>query len=448
MRMQVSKFNLFPFSPAKCPVFYGWAVVAAGALGILMSVPGQTIGVSVFTDSLISALDLTRNQLSVAYMLGTLGSASLLPMAGKLYDRIGSRISAPIAAIALAVVLLILSRSDALADFASRSLGLQPSTSAFMVILLCFMALRFWGQGILTLSSHNMIAKWFDRKRGLASGCTGVCVAFGFSIAPLALDFFIRNLGWRGAWTALAIGIGGVFATIALLVYRDNPEVCGLAPDGTRSGYNPASTNSGISAKQDWTRRRAVGTLTFWTFALGLSFFGLYMTGLTFHVVSVFEIAGMTRLKAVSIFLPVATIAVAVHMIAGWLSDRFALNVFLVIMLVAMIVSSTGLVFLDAGLPMLLLIAGNGVAGGLYGLLSTVSWARFFGCAHLGAIGGLNMAIAVMCSAIGPVLFSQSLAWTGTYRMAGLSCIAGAAVLIIPALRASHPESAHNKKTD
>jgi hypothetical protein len=36
-------------------VFYGWPIAAAGALGVLMSVPGQTMGVSVFTDSLLTA---------------------------------------------------------------------------------------------------------------------------------------------------------------------------------------------------------------------------------------------------------------------------------------------------------------------------------------------------------------------------------------------------------
>ena len=55
-----------PFSPARCPVFYGWPVVGVGALGILMSVPGQTMGVSVFTDSLLTVLGLTRDQLSTA----------------------------------------------------------------------------------------------------------------------------------------------------------------------------------------------------------------------------------------------------------------------------------------------------------------------------------------------------------------------------------------------
>ncbi len=50
----------FPFDPARFPFFYGWIVLSAGTLGILMSAPGQTVGVSVFTDSLIEALAIER----------------------------------------------------------------------------------------------------------------------------------------------------------------------------------------------------------------------------------------------------------------------------------------------------------------------------------------------------------------------------------------------------
>ena len=62
-----------------------------------MSIPGQTIGISVFTGHLIKAFNLTRNQLSMAYMFGTLLSSFFLPYAGRLYDKYGARVIAPIA---------------------------------------------------------------------------------------------------------------------------------------------------------------------------------------------------------------------------------------------------------------------------------------------------------------------------------------------------------------
>ncbi|MBV63275.1 MAG: hypothetical protein CMP45_02050, partial [Rickettsiales bacterium] len=61
----------FPFSPKKFTFFYGWVIVLAGTLAVVFSIPGQTMGFSVFTDVLIKELGLSRVQLSTAYCLGT-----------------------------------------------------------------------------------------------------------------------------------------------------------------------------------------------------------------------------------------------------------------------------------------------------------------------------------------------------------------------------------------
>lgn len=124
------RFADMPFSPARFPVFYGWPILASGSLGLLMSVPGQTMGLSVFTDSLLEALGLTRSQLSAAYMFGTIGSACLLPWAGRLCDRFGTRSAAVVSSVWLAVVLVILSRSDLLAQETASLLGFPHSLSA------------------------------------------------------------------------------------------------------------------------------------------------------------------------------------------------------------------------------------------------------------------------------------------------------------------------------
>jgi len=109
-----------PFSPGKLPFFYGWPILAAGTLGVLMSIPGQTVGVSVFTDYLLESLELSRDQLSFAYMAGTIASSLLLPWAGRLYDRFGARVTAAGAGFCLALVLIAFSKSDILAGHLLR----------------------------------------------------------------------------------------------------------------------------------------------------------------------------------------------------------------------------------------------------------------------------------------------------------------------------------------
>lgn len=422
------KTEFWPFAPKRFPIFYGWPILAVGTLGVLMSVPGQTMGVSVFTDYLIEALQLSRDQLSFAYMAGTLGSALFLPWAGRLYDRLGARVSAAVAGGGLALVLALLSRSDVLAGRISLSLGLNAAAGSFLVVLPAFLALRLSGQGILTMASRNMIAKWFDRRRGLVFGIAGVFIAIGFSSAPMAFEQLIISLGWRGAWLSMAAVIGLGFVPMVLALYRDNPESCGLLPDG--SSKTPAGEATGPEPELSLTLPDARRTAAFWVFSLSFALSALYTTGLTFHIVSAFESAVMTRADAVAIFLPSSAVAVAVHLGCGWLSDRMSLHWLLAMMILGMILSMAGLSLLAPGWPVLLIIIGNGVSMGLFSLLSGVTWPRLYGRKHLGAISGFTMSIVVFFSALGPVLFSQSLSWTGSYQAAGLVELLAAALLL------------------
>ena len=71
-----------PFAPSACPFFYGWVIVFAATLGTIASIPGQTMGFTVFTDVLMEELGLSRVELSLAYCLGTVASGLTLPWLG------------------------------------------------------------------------------------------------------------------------------------------------------------------------------------------------------------------------------------------------------------------------------------------------------------------------------------------------------------------------------
>ena len=85
--------------PAKSPIFYGYIILVIGTIGIYCSIPGQTIGVSVFTDPVKDALGLSRNQFSNAYMIGTIASSLVIGRAGVWFDTYGARYVAFFAAL-------------------------------------------------------------------------------------------------------------------------------------------------------------------------------------------------------------------------------------------------------------------------------------------------------------------------------------------------------------
>ena len=70
------------------------------------------MGVSVFTDTLIERLRLTRMQLSIAYLIGTSMSGFLLPFGGKAFDKFGSRKTAVYVCFVLGLVLIYFAYSD------------------------------------------------------------------------------------------------------------------------------------------------------------------------------------------------------------------------------------------------------------------------------------------------------------------------------------------------
>lgn len=429
----------FSRKAARLPFFYGWVVIGLGTFGILASIPGQTIGVSVFTDYLIDVLAISRDQLSLTYMLGTIGSATMLTWAGKQYDRFGVRRMAVIAAVGLALTLLFFSQSDRVI-FAVTSDQALP-VLRFLILTAGFVCLRFFGQGILTMVSRNMMMKWFERRRGFAMSFSNVFLALGFSSSPLLLEYLINEFTWRGAWQWMAVGLLTVVTGVILLFFRDNPESMGLQPDGNYRSKRKRSPASWTITKRDFTLREARATLIFWVFAMALAMQGFYITGLTFHVASIFEESGLTREVAIRIFQPTAVIAVCFTLFFSWISDLIRLKYLVWVMCLGAMLSCVGLVLLRPdSIAYYLVIVGNGVMAGLYGVIQSVSWPRFFAKRYLGAISGQAMTLIVFGSALGPVVFSYSLSIFGSYTPAAVFTFCLWGILFILALRVVNPQ--------
>lgn len=191
---------------AASPIYYGWLVLIAGTLGMLMTTPGQTVGVSVFLDKIIADLGLSRSAVSLMYTLGTLGGSLALPFVGRLIDRNGPRY-------AVAVI-------SALFALACVGIGFVQS---LLMLGLGFVFIRGLGQGALGLVSVYAINLWFVKGRGLAISLSGIGFAVGIAIFPLFIEFLIAQLGWRLAY----ISLGGVVALtilpIGALIFRERP---------------------------------------------------------------------------------------------------------------------------------------------------------------------------------------------------------------------------------
>lgn len=421
----------FPLSPAKFPVFYGWVIVLAGVLGVLTSIPGQTIGVSVFTDHLIAATGLTRLQLANAYLIGTITSGCLLPFGGKLLDLLGARRVIVMAAIGLGLTLCYLAVCDRISISLSTMLPFPSSHIAAVLLVLGFVSLRFCGQGMLTMTSRTTLGKWFDKRRGQVSGFVGVFIAAGFAIAPYFFSQAIMRLGWRGTWLTLAVIVGFGMSGVGWLLFRDNPESCGLRMDGTNTS-NDDDFNDDDQTSDIWgvTRRQAISTLAFWAVTLAFMSQALSITGITFNIVSIGEEMGVAEAQMVLIFVPMAVVSTVVGFGMGFACDFVRIQYLFTVMMVGQAVGIASLANLDVAGLFWPAVIGLGISGGSFGTLSTVVLPRFFGRKHLGAIAGVQMMAIVIASALGPSLLAAFKSVTGSYEGGLYACCLFAPVVI------------------
>lgn len=425
----------WPFDIRRLPFYYGWVIWLFSTTGIIFSIPGQTMGMAVFTDHLIDALGLTRTQLSLAYLVGTVGSSLFLTSAGRWYDILGGRLMVALASGLLAVMLIYIAVADSLAARFGGGVFIS-----FSLITVGYFGVRFLGQGVLTSASRNVLLVWFEKRRGLVASARGTFVSFGFAIAPLVLAWMISNGGWREALWELAFCCFG-FAVIAALLLRDNPESCGVMIDGHSEENPPPQPVVRASA----TLHEAIRTRVFWLATLSLSMHSLFATAVTFHIVSIFAEAGRSQTEAFAYFLPVAVVSTATNLLCGWLVDTRSLKPFMITMLASFMAGAFGLLYLANDWGYALLVAGFGVGGGLWSVTSNLAFIRNFGPLHLGEITGLCTSIMVFASAIGPALFSLGLDLSGSYAAPQWLCIAMLVGLLIFSFTVQQdaPDTAH-----
>ncbi|MCB0967620.1 MAG: MFS transporter [Ilumatobacter sp.] len=402
--------GLWPFDPSRFPVYYGWVIVVVGTIGMIASVPGQTAGVSVFTDHLTDGTGLSRLQLSIAYLIGTGTSGVVLPRGGRAVDRYGARVMALAATLGLAATLVVLS-----------VVGPMNTVVGMVVMSVGFGCLRFSGQGMLTLSSRTMISQWFDRRRGVVTSFSNAFMSFAFAASPAFLLWLIDLDGFRTAWRLMAAALVVVIGTIVVVLFRESPESSGLMIDGgvaERESDGSMRAAGPIGTDADLTRDEAIRDARFWAVTLPVAALSSTGTALTFHIVDIGAEIGLTDDEIVRIFLPIAFVSVPVTLVNGWLIDKVSPVLIAAAMCVSQLVMYLCVSYIDTTTTAVLAIAGWGISQGCFAPLTSAAMPRLFGRRHLGAISGVQMSAMVIGSAIGPALFAAVKSIAGSYEAA------------------------------
>ena len=380
---------------AASPVYYGWVVLFAGTLGLAMTVPGQTIGVSAFLDSIIAELGVSRSAVSLMYTLGTLGGSLLLPFVGRFVDRRGPR-----------------SAVIAIASIFALACVWMGGVSNWLMLVIGFVLIRGFGQGALSLVSMHVVNLWFVRKRGLAVGIAGLGFAITTALFPrFVIEPLLINFGWRTTYVLLGGLVAITILPLGALLFRSHPEHYGLEPDGHRLDNNQRASTQEVH----YTLKQARGTSVFWLFLAAGFTIACLGTGLIFHHYDIMLAAGLGRLEAAVIFGYLGLVSGVSHLSTGMLLDRLPPRIVLALPL--LLLSSNLLLAprVNSSLLMALYGVSFGLSQGMYGAINASVYAHYFGRRHLGEIKGFVTTITVAGTAVGPLIFAFGKDSLGSY---------------------------------
>ncbi len=416
----------WPFSPAAFPIYYGWVIAGLACLMLLASIPGQTAGFAVFTESIVMDSGLNRMSLSTAYALGTAISALALPRAGSLSDRIGARLAAVLAVLALALGLVLLSTVPML------NAALPPS-ALIAALVVAFSLTRFGGAGWLMLLASTLIGRWFGRRRGIVSGLFSALTSVIFAASPAVLLPLVQQQGWRNSLLLLALGILAVAGLFWAFV-RNAPEACGLALEDATPATGADQPNPGMRGLE---RNAVLKTATFWLIGCGGALYVLVMTGLSFHLIDVGATLGLAPGPSTALFIPVAITSTVGGIGVSVLAARLPIALTLGFFFVAIGLGTIGTALGAYGYSPVWMIAGLGLAGATFSPFSMVLLPRAFGRLHLGAIQGTYFLLIALASALAPPAFALARRMGTNYNPVLLVCSALAAfcLAIVIALR-------------
>ena len=408
-------------------IFYGWLIVVGAVVGQYAAMAGRGQVNGVFLDPMITDLDWTRSEFTLAsssaFVIG--GFAGLV--IGPMVDRCGPRPLMLIGAVGYGGALLLTSQVETLWQFVALQVLAGGIGSALVGPLVVNVA----------------VSRWFVIRRGwaLAAGSMGVSLAS--IVMPLTMTTVVDNSGWRTGYVVLS---ALVFVPLVLIApfMRRSPEDHGLLPDGRIESASTSTEEQQALAQiqsdldNSLTRPEALRTAAIWLLIVA---FGINIAGLSamfVHGIPFMTEAGFTRTEAAAAFSVTGVANFSSKFLWGWGLQRFPGRR---LATAAFASSATGVLLIvlanQAELMPLLVVAflffGVGFGGTIP--ISEFLWANYFGRRYLGAVRSIGMPFTVLFGSLGPIAVALYFDSTGGYGGAfiGLALVyalAGAAVWV------------------
>lgn len=360
-------------------------LITAGGLMTFFSIFGQTILMGIFNNDLQWHFGLSAAELGGLYALGTLGGAAAVMTTGRWLDRFYEPTVLAIMLTGLGLACLLL--------------GVAQVQSLWLLLLAIFM-LRWCGQGMMPHIASVCVNRYVPQGRGRAMALIKLGAYAQTAGVPVLIIALKSEIGWQASW--LIFGWFVLFVLIPFFWWLLRNHHITRARHEARVQAELLSETPGSVI--DKTQMEALLDPRFILICAIITIAPCFTTAIFFFQEAIARAQGISHALFAVSFIFSTLAAIISSVIGGYLIDRIGEPPLLFTM---PLIYWLGLVALTIGegfLPTTLGMSLLGFSIGLVGVLGGPILARLFGTKYLGGVKSTLMGLAIIASAIGPVL--------------------------------------------
>ncbi|MDD4877113.1 MAG: MFS transporter [Dehalococcoidales bacterium] len=392
--------------------FYGYIILLVSFV-ILMIVWGTQFSFGVFFKPVLNQFDWTRTATSGAYSLSMVLNGFFGIFAGRLSDRFGPRLVVTVCGFLVGLGYLLISQ-----------------ISAIWQMYLLYGVLISVGLAGMWVPLLSTVARWFTKRRGLASGIAASGIGVGTVIMPPLANQLITSYSWRTSYIIISLIVLVITVTIAQSLRRD-PSQKGLLAYGT----DPAKIGGLNLEDRGYSVQEAIHSWQFWIICIIGFCASFCVQNVVVHIVPHATDIGVSAAAAAIILSIVGIVNIGGKLGMGNFIDRIGSIRVLVIIFILLTVSFLWILLANELWMLYLFAVVFGAGYGGFAAVQSPLVAEYFGLKAHGAIFGLVIFAVQTGGAAGSLVAGYIYDIRSSYYWAFILCaILGIASLILSIL--------------
>lgn len=367
------------------------------------------VSFSVVASQIQTVFEPSRTLLMMAMTMVLVGSGILSPILGQAMERVSIRKLMVAGALCLGAGFIALS-------FAA---SMQQILAVYLLIL--SIATVLCGP----IASSALLARWFNKRRGLAMSISAAGAALGGLIMPPLLQYLFDSYSWSGALRLFGAGLIIFLVPLLAKLIVDRPGDIAQHPDGDETGS--------IFQAQQATQTPLILYLrdtNFWVLGVILGILFASTMGITSNLMQVAGEQGISPSQGAFLLSVFSSTNFIGKLLGGAIADKF--NPKLVLSGIILVFGIAVVVLSQSELYPLFFLASAvlGISQGAIVPLWSFTMATLYGAERVGSSMGAMSTLLTPFNFIAPPLFGFVFDQTGSYAHA----FTGTAILVAGAL--------------